>query len=94
LRIRYTGRLHRGDVFQRDVVVSFRVGRREVFAGLDDAVIGMRVGGTREVQVPPHLGYREVGVPGIVPPNALLLLTVELLHIDRDSGPQPWHLQR
>ena len=36
----------------------------------------MRVGGTRRIHVAPHLGYREAGVSGVIPANALL--TVEI----------------
>ena len=54
-----------------------------MFAGLLYAVEGMRVGGTRRVRVAPHLGYREAGVPGVVPPNALL--TVEI-HVIAERG--------
>jgi FKBP-type peptidyl-prolyl cis-trans isomerase len=81
VQVRYTGRLHRGDVFQSDIVATFRIGDRRVIAGLEHAVLGMRVGGVREVQVPPHLGYRHSGVPGVIPPNALIFLTLELLAV-------------
>ena len=40
-------------------------------AGLSWAVEGMRVGGRRRLRVGPHLAYREHGVPGVVPPNAI-----------------------
>jgi FKBP-type peptidyl-prolyl cis-trans isomerase len=51
-----------------------------MFAGLFYGVDRMRVGGTRRLRVAPHLAYREAGVPGVIPPNALL--TVEVLVID------------
>ena len=54
--------------------VSFRIGEREVIAGLEYGVEGMRVGGRRRIRVPPHLGYREAGVPGKIPSNASSLL--------------------
>ena len=58
---------------------SLRVDREYMFAGLLYAVEGMRVGGTRRVRVAPHLGYREAGVPGIVPPNAILIVEVHVV---------------
>lgn len=85
--IRYTGELHRGDVFQRDVVTTFRLGGRRVIAGLEYGVEGMRVGGTRVIRVPPHLAYRADGVPGVIPPNALLVFRIELLAVG--SGVPP-----
>lgn len=58
---------------------SLRVDREFMFAGLFYGVEGMRVGGTRRLRVAPHLAYRETGVPGIVPPNALLTVEVSIL---------------
>jgi len=52
---------------------SLRVDREYMFAGLLYGVEGMKVGGTRRIRVAPHLAYRETGVPGVVPPNALLI---------------------
>ncbi len=79
--LRYSGYLHRGDAFQKDLTCTFRLGRREVIAGLEYAVEGMRVGGRRRVQIAPHLAYREAGVPGVIPANALLTFDLELLEV-------------
>jgi len=62
---------------------SLRVDREYMFAGLLYGVEGMRVGGTRRIRVAPHLAYREAGVLGVVPLNALL--TVEV-HIVSEHG--------
>lgn len=61
------------------LITSLRVDREYMFAGLFYGVEGMRVGGTRRIKVAPHLGYREAGVPGIIPPNALLTVEVYVL---------------
>lgn len=58
---------------------SLRVDREYMFAGLFYGVEGMRVGGTRRIRVAPHLAYRENGVPGVVPPNALLTVEVHIV---------------
>jgi fructokinase len=84
--VRYDGSLHRGDVFQRNVTVAFTIGARTVIAGLDHGVAGMRVGGRRRLRIAPHLAYRERGVPGRVPANALVVLDVELIEIRRVVG--------
>jgi hypothetical protein len=63
---------------------SLRVDREYMFAGLLYGVEGMRVGGIRRIRVAPHLAYREAGVPGVVPPNALLTVEVQVL-ARRDS---------
>ena len=58
---------------------SLRVHRQDMIAGLFYGVEGMRVGGTRKLRVAPHLAYRETGVPGVIPPNALLTVEVTVL---------------
>ena len=57
---------------------SFRLGVGQVIRGIDQGVAGMRVGGLRQIVVPPDLGY---GVQGrnLVPGNATLLFEVELV---------------
>ena len=61
------------------LLTSLRVDREFMFGGLFYGVQGMRVGGTRRIRVAPHLAYREAGVPGVVPPNALLVVEVQVL---------------
>ncbi len=81
--IQYTGWLNDGEVFgrMRDAgqAFTFCVGAGEVIRGWEDGVTGMRVGGQRRLFIPPHLGYGVRGVPGLIPPNAMLIVDVELL---------------
>lgn len=77
--VRYNGYLNRGELFQENVIVRFKIGQRRVVAGLEYGVEGMRVGGRRIIYVPPHLGYAASSVPGI-PPNAKLVFDVQLLN--------------
>jgi len=65
---------------------SLRVDREYMFAGLFYGVDGMRVGGTRRIRVAPHLGYRETGVPGVVPPHALLTVEIHVVARRADAG--------
>ena len=44
---------------------------------------GMRVGGKRTLKISPHMAYRDKGVAGMVPPNAVLKVEVEI-HAERD----------
>jgi FKBP-type peptidyl-prolyl cis-trans isomerase len=83
VQIRYTLQLNRGETLAADTLCTFRVGKRQVVAGLDYGVEGMKVGGTRLIRVGPHLAYRSNGVPGRIPPDALLVFTVLLLSVQR-----------
>lgn len=65
----------RGDPFK------FYLGAGQVIKGWDEGVVGMRVGGTRVLVIPPELGYGARGAGGVIPPNATLLFEVELLDV-------------
>ncbi len=43
--------------------------------------MGMRVGGFRKVRVSPHLAYRDRGLPGLIPPDAVLNISVWLREV-------------
>ena len=83
--VRYDGFLSRGDTFQKGETVSFKLGRREVIAGLEYGVEGMKVGGQRKVRVSPHLAYGSKGVQGVVPANAVIIFGVELIAVEDGS---------
>ena len=57
---------------------TITLGRREVIAGVEHALLGMKVGGYRKVRISPHLAYRENGLPGLVPSNAVLVAEIWL----------------
>ena len=59
---------------------SFKLGSGQVIAGWDQGVVGMKVGGTRTLIIPSSLAYGSAGAGGgLIPPNAALVFTVELL---------------
>jgi len=55
------------------------VNRGPLVNGLFYGVEGMRVGGTRRLEIAPHLGYGTRGVPGVVPPGAVLTAEITIL---------------
>ena len=83
VRCHYEGRLIDGKVFDS----SYRRGTPAVF-GLDQVIPGwteglqlMKVGSKYEFYIPADLSYGEVGVPGTIPGNSVLIFTVELLAV-------------
>ena len=84
--VSYTLALNRGEVIQSMASCRFTLGKREVIAGLDYGVDGMRVGGQRRFRISPHLAYRDGGVPDTIPAHAVLIFDLKLLSIERTSN--------
>jgi uncharacterized protein len=61
------------------LLTEVRIDRRSLVAGLFYGVEGMRVGGTRRLEIAPHLAYGARGVPGVIPPGALLIAEITIL---------------
>jgi FKBP-type peptidyl-prolyl cis-trans isomerase len=58
----------------------FTIGAGQVIKGWDEGLIGMKVGGTRELVISPDLGYGNTQV-GPIPPDSTLIFQVQLLSV-------------
>jgi hypothetical protein len=63
--------------------------KRHSIPGLSQGIEGMKGGGKRELIVSPHLAYGATGIPGKVPPNAVVRFEVELLEVREPGAPAP-----
>ena len=78
--VRYTGYLRNGVQFDTGTLPPFRIGAGTVVVGFDEGIRGMRVGGRRQLIIPPVLGYGNAQ-SGSIPPNSILVFVVDLLSI-------------
>jgi len=87
--VNYVGTLDNGTKFDssydRHQPFSFTLGKGDVIKGWDLGVLGMKVGGKRELTIPPELGYGSQQV-SVIPPNSTLHFTVELLSVSTSSA--------
>jgi FKBP-type peptidyl-prolyl cis-trans isomerase FkpA len=85
--VSYTGWLfdparpeQKGTQFDSNPAFPFTLGAGGVIRGWDLGVVGMRVGGSRRLTIPPELAYGSAG-RGPIPPNASLVFDIELLSV-------------
>ena len=67
--------------YNRREPLNFRLGVGQVIAGWDRGVQGMKVGGRRQLVIPPHLGYGDRGAGGVIAPGETLIFVVDLLAV-------------
>jgi FKBP-type peptidyl-prolyl cis-trans isomerase len=87
--VNYTGKLDDGTVFDSSLnpgrtPFSFMIGG-QVIQGWNEGVPGMKVGGVRELTIPPALGYGAQGAGSVIPPNATLHFTITLLAVSTST---------
>src|ERR1043166_1284016 len=82
--IHYVGTFPDGKQFDAngpaDQPFVFRINAGEVVPGFDEGVLGMKVGGRRQVIIPPALGYGAPG-NGPIPGNSILVFTIALVRV-------------
>lgn len=86
VRVHYVGVAHStGEEFDasynRGAPLDFPLGAGRVIAGWDQGVQGMKVGGRRQLVIPPHLGYGDRGAGGAIKPGETLIFVVDLVEV-------------
>jgi peptidylprolyl isomerase len=83
--VNYVGTLQDGTKFDSSAdhggTFTFTIGEGQVIKGWDEGVMSMKVGGKRKLTVPPDLAYGPNGMPPVIPPNATLIFTVDLISV-------------
>jgi FKBP-type peptidyl-prolyl cis-trans isomerase len=83
--VHYTGWLTNGKKFDSSVdrgqPFPFKLGAGDVIQGWEEGVRGMKVGGKRQLRIPPEMGYGSRGAGNVIPPGATLIFDVELLDV-------------
>jgi FKBP-type peptidyl-prolyl cis-trans isomerase len=84
LTISYKGQLATGSIFDQSSAsqptFDFTLGAGQVIPGFDQGFVGMKVGGVRQLIIPPSLGYGTAANVGI-PPNSVLVFSVTLVAV-------------
>ncbi len=91
--VEYTGWLTDGTMFDssltRNQPFSFILGIKSVIPAWHEGVATMRVGGKRQLLIPPELAYGESGASNVIPPNATLIMEIELVSIAPGPPAEP-----
>ena len=67
--------------YNRGEPLSFRLGVGQVIAGWDQGIAGMKVGGRRQLVIPPHLAYGDRGAGSAIGPGETLIFVVDLVDV-------------
>lgn len=63
----------------RSELTELRINRGHLMSGVFYGVEGMRIGGTRRLEIAPHMAYGDAGIPGVIPPAASLKVEITIL---------------
>jgi peptidylprolyl isomerase len=67
--------------YNRGAPLEFPLGAGYVIPGWDQGVAGMKVGGRRQLVIPPHLAYGDRGAGGAIGPGETLIFVVDLVGV-------------
>ena len=90
VQVNYTGWLYEGG--KRTTQFDSSIGRApfdvtigvtSVIKGWTEGLVGMKVGGKRQLIIPPELGYGARGAGGVIPPGATLEFEIDLLQLSK-----------
>ena len=80
--VRYAGCMTSGLRFDSNEapgrLFSFKLGAGQVIKGWDEGLVGLKVGGRRQLVIPPSLAYGAVQ-NGPIPPNSTLVFTIDAI---------------
>ncbi|MER7517613.1 FKBP-type peptidyl-prolyl cis-trans isomerase [Streptomyces sp. NPDC126499] len=69
--------------WNRGTPLDFPLGAGMVIAGWDQGVQGMKVGGRRQLVIPPHLAYGDRGAGGKIGPGETLIFVCDLVGVTK-----------
>lgn len=67
--------------YDRGQPLDFGLGRGQVISGWDQGIQGMKVGGRRQLVIPPNLAYGPRGAGGVIGPNETLIFVCDLVAV-------------
>lgn len=89
VEVHYVGTLIDGKEFdssvKRNKPFHFQVGVGAVIKGWEQGVVGMKVGGERNLTIPPELGYGDRAAGDLIPANSILKFNIKVVKIIKSA---------
>ena len=86
ITVHFTGWIENGEMFDSSLLrgqpIALILGAGQVIPGWEEGMQNMKVGGSRQIIIPPELAFGEEGAGGgIIPPNSTLVFEVEVVDV-------------